>query len=73
MGTGVPLSGSEPSQLKKSPSVKNLAADLLRETAIEGHIAIICHCLLHLSLGCMAHFKGFDLMFRFLGELLTSL
>lgn len=50
-----------------------LGSDLLRETAIKGHIAIICLCLLHLSLGCMAHFKGFDLMVTFLGELLTSL
>lgn len=73
MGTGVSLSGRESLQLKKRPLIENLAADLLRETAIRGNIAIICHCFLHLSLGCMAHFKGFDLMFRFLGELLTPL
>lgn len=41
--------------------------------AIEGHITIICHSLLQLSLGHMAHFKGFDLVFKILRELLTSL
>lgn len=73
MRTAVPLSGSEPPQLKKRLLVESLAANLLRKTATEGHVTVTCHSLLQLSLGHTAHFKGFRLMFKILKELLTSL
>lgn len=64
MGPAVPLYNRKPSQLKGHLLVEKLVANLLRKMAIKGHIAIICHSLLQPSLGHMAHFEGFGLMFK---------